>query len=264
MSHKLGAKRSKPDGRDLEIARYAKPAPIPVPTLFGFGHSFVDGQAGWKMLGNGPDDEVERGFEGAGDCVLASAAHQTMVFNISRHGTKVAFNGAGVIDDYSAVTGYVLDDEATDNGTEPRDALKYRKATGVVDAAGKRHKIAAYAAVDPGDWDLLRRCVYEFDIVEFAFDFPNSAWDQFDQGVPWDDVDDDQIDGGHDVCFVGSDHDDHLTCVTWAKRQVVTKAFIAKYAIEAWVPLSEETIRGDGKGPHGWDWSRLQKDLAAL
>ena len=65
------------------------------------------------------------------------------------------FTGANAIEDYSAVTGYdpktPLDADGnnpTDLGTNTRDGLNYRQKTGLIDTAGKRHRIGAYVSLE--------------------------------------------------------------------------------------------------------------------
>ena len=56
----------------------------------------------------------------------------------------VTFNNQSVLKDYSAVTGFNPNDPNTDQGTDMQVAASYRRKTGVLDAAGKRHKVIAY------------------------------------------------------------------------------------------------------------------------
>jgi len=263
---KLGKTPHVPDDRDLLFAKYAKKIKLPeAPNVFGFGHLFAD-NTGWRMLGNGPDDSVAPGFSGAGDCVLAGGGHETMVWNKARGGPGVTITGANSIADYSALTGYVIGDDATDQGTDMREAAKYRKATGLIDANGKRHKIAAYLFLTPGDFHQLVTATYIFGCAGVGIEFPDSAWAQYDDGQPWDVTDPNSpIDGGHYIPTVGSTSaKDEITAVTWARRQPITKAFIEQYNDESVVYLSEEMIRSNGEGLHGFDLATFKADLAAL
>ena len=205
------------------------------------------------------------GNDAAGDCVFASAAHQTMIWNKVRHGHDVAFDDTSVLSDYSAVTGYNPADPTTDQGTDVRTALSYRLKTGVVDAGGTRHKIGGYASLRPKDWDQLILAAYIFGAVEIGFEFPDTAMSQFNNSSTWDVVAGAQIIGGHDVPVVGSmGHTTQGTALTWAKRQVFTKAFYEAYNDEAYCILSLEQIRSDGKGLHGFDLPTFNADMAAL
>lgn len=268
MPLKLGKQPAQPKPTDLKFTKYAKSVTLPtVPLVFGFGKLYKDGEGAdaWQMLGNGPDETVYPGFDGAGDCVLAGAAHETKVVNKARHGRDVPFDGHTVLVDYGAITGYVIGDPSTDNGTDMHDAARYRKNIGIADSTGLRHKISAYVWLEPGNFEQAVEASYIFGLMGVGFEFPNSAWDQFDAGEPWDNVDDDQIDGGHYVPGEGSVHSpDELTVVTWAKRQMMTKSFYEKYVDEAVAYLSDEMIRSDGRGLHGWDLEQFKADLAAL
>lgn len=260
---KLGKKPFHADTRDLKLERYLTDELPTAPARFGFGRLYPE----WGMLGNGPDDTVKPGFDGAGDCVFASAAHQTMIWNKVRHGHDVAFDGKSVIADYSAVTGYVIGDESTDQGTEIREALKYRKATGVRDKTGARHKIVGYVQFEATNWEHLVRGAYVFGAIEIGFQFPASAFDQLDAGEIWDVVDGDDggILGGHDICIVGSmNSKDRCTCVTWGQRQELTRDFYESYNDEAWGIVTAELIREDGEGIHGFDLDTFKHDLSLL
>src|SRR4051812_45233312 len=141
---KLGKKEATPDTRDLVFADFATFGQLPrVPSRFGYGNSVAD----WGMLGN----------DAYGDCVFAGAGHETMLWGESTSGTRgmPRFTDASVLGDYSAVTGFDPNDPNTDQGTYVRDALNYRRKTGVADGGGKRHCIYAYVALEPGNHEQL-------------------------------------------------------------------------------------------------------------
>lgn len=257
---KLGKRPATEDPRDLLFASYAAPAVLPKPPgRFGHGSLFTD----WHMFGNGPDATVEPGFQGAGDCVFAGAAHETMLFaKLGKH--PVTFTGASVISDYSAVTGYVLDDDSTDQGTDVRTALSYRRHTGVKDAKGIRHTIAAYVKL-PLDWETMLQAVWIFGAAGLGFRFPDSAMGQFDRGEIWDVVpgEPDPTEG-HYVPLVGSTLSaTKVSSISWARRQELTRAFFDTYADELWTFISLEMLV-NGTGPHGFNLAALKADLAAI
>lgn len=256
---KLGKKPATKDERDLLFSRFVNLAALPTPPSY-FGHAGA--WTNWKMLGNGPDETVAPGFGGAGDCVFAGAGHETMLWN--KLGGKTArFTGANSISDYSAVTGYVIGDDSTDQGTMVRDALKYRKNTGIVDYNGKRHKIGAYIRLDPKSWTQLMTAVYIFGSVGIGFEFPDSAMEQFDAGERWDVVPGAQIEGGHYVPVMGRPAKSLGSCVTWAKRKVFTRNFYETYNDESWVMVSEEELV-NGKNERGFDFAALNNALAQI
>lgn len=254
---RLGKLAATYDGRDLRLAHYLTGALPRRPAHFG--HEKLVG-AEWLMLGNGPDDTVRPGFAGAGDCVWAGAAHETMMW-CREAGRPARFTGANAVSDYSAATGYVIGDDLTDGGTDVREAMKYRAKTGVVDAGGARHRIGAYLALEPGNLDHLLEALYLFGAVGIGIEFPNSAMDQFDRGRIWSVAHGASSDGGHYVPLVARRA--HLECVTWGRLQPMTLGFYARYCDEAWVAVSEDALR-DGRSPEGFDLAALQADLLSL
>jgi hypothetical protein len=258
----LGKQPSQPKPKDLQWSVLAASVQLPaVPARFGHANLFQD----WWMLGNGPDDTVAPGFQGAGDCVWAGAAHEHRLINKLVHQVDVAFSGKDVISDYSAATGYQINDPSTDNGTDVHAALDYRRKTGVRDSQGTRHKIGAYVAIDPKNWDHLRQAAYIFGACGIGFEFPNSAWAQFHNGQPWDVVaNDGGNDGGHYVPIMGAPTGDKVGVVTWGKRQEMTRAFYEKYNDESWVYITPEELTASGAGFHGFDMAKLNSFLGAL
>jgi len=246
---KLGKKPAVYDRRDLRFVHY-RIGPLP-PRPAQFGHENLIGPDAWGMLGN---DTV-------GDCVWAGADHETMLWT-AEAGTPARFTADDAIADYAAVTGYNPDDPSTDRGTDVREALKYRRRTGVIDAAGNRHKIGAYLALEPGNIDHLLEALYLFGAVGIGFEVPESAMDQFKSGQPWSVVQGGQdILGGHYVPLVAERG--NLVCVTWGRLQQMTVGFYQKYCDEAWAILSLEMLR-NGVSPEGFNLPQLLADLARL
>ena len=260
---KLGKRPAAPQPKDFKWAEFRAEISLPaIPSRFGHANLFTD----WGMYGNGPDDTVHPGFRGAGDCVWAGADHEHRMINHVVHRKDVPFSGKTAIADYSACTGYKVGDDATDQGTDMHDAAAYRKATGIVDANGKRHKIGAYIWLDPKNWEHLREAVYIFGMAGIGFEFPASAWDQFDHGEPWDVVSNDGgNDGGHYVPVMGEPNASKVGVVTWAQRQELTQAFYEKYNDETLVYITDEELSGSPQhGLHGFDLEKLNSYLAAL
>lgn len=263
---KLGKKEAQPRPKDFRWADFRAEVALPsLPGRFGHANLFTD----WGMYGNGPDDTVQPGFKGAGDCVFAGAAHEhRMILHVVKR-VDVPFNGKTAIADYSACTGYVVGDDATDQGTDMHDAASYRQHTGIVDGNGKRHMIGAYIWLDPKNWRHLLEATYIFGMVGIGFNFPDSAWKQIDAGEPWDVVaNDGGIHGGHYVPVMGSPHTvvpARCGLVTWGQRQEMTQAFYEKYNDEALVYITTEELSGSPQhGLHGFDLERLNSYLQAL
>lgn len=255
---KLGKRDYQPSPRDFLAAKYVDLEALPTPPRrFGFGKLY----AHWGMLGNGPDDSVQQGFQGAGDCVWAGFDHEVEMWT-RIVGNPVTFTGADAISDYSAQTGYVVGDDSTDNGTVVRDALSYRRQTGVLDAAGNRHRIGAYVLLATQDWDHLLKAAWIFGAVGMGFRFPDTAWGQL--GGIWDVNVGASIIGAHYVPVVGTmDSRERATCLTWGERQEFTRAFFEAYNDELWAFISPDVLR-NGQGLHHVDLATLNADLAAL
>jgi len=261
MPLQLGKKPFVPDDRDFKLSALQQAAaPLPTPPYrFGHGLAFKD----WKMLGNGPDDTVRAGFQGCGCCVWSDAGHATMLVN-KLAGHPVGVDGYAVVQDYSDNTGYVVGDDNTDQGTEIREALKFRRSTGTLDSAGTRHKIGAYVSINPKDWDELMQAVYAFTVVSIGFEVPETIWDQFDNHEPWDVVDPDaEIIGGHDIPIVGRYSLTHGGAVSWARRVGFTRAFYETYNDEGWAMIFPEELK-NGKTWRGYDVTQLNAWLSAL
>jgi hypothetical protein len=249
---KLGKQPAAPRRTDFRFADFASTVQLPmVPSKFGHGTAYPD----WRMLGN----------DRYGDCVWAGAAHEHMLLNKVVHHTDLKFDDGAVLADYAAVTGFDRNDPSTDNGTEVHTALSYRRKTGIKDASGKRHKIGAYVALDPKNWEHLEQAAFIFGVVGIGFDFPASAMQQFDAHEPWDYVPHSTMKGGHYVPVVGSLHAaDQATAITWGRRQPFTVAFYERYNDEAWAYVTPEALNSDGKGLHGFDLEKLNACLSAL
>lgn len=246
---KLGKLPFEPDARDFKLKAFSVSLPPAPKIAFGYGNIYAD----WGMLGN----------DRYGDCVFAGAAHEHMLYNkLAKH--PLSFTVDNVLADYAAVTGFNPADPNTDQGAYPRDAMNYRRTTGLIAADGKRHKIEAFVQIPAQDWDMLIRCIWTFGAVGIGFNFPTSAWDQYDAGKRWDVVDGASIDGGHYVPMVGSVAPaTEATCITWGRRQTMSKEFYQKYNDESWVPLTKESLLPPSNVRH-IDWDTLSSQLSSL
>lgn len=246
-TYRLGKAPARPGAVRLRLQDYLDLGKAP--KVFGHDLLFND----YGMLGN---DQY-------GDCVFAGAAHEHMLWN-KAVGRDVTFTDQAVLSDYSAVTGFTPADPNSDQGTDMEAAAKYRRKIGIVDAAGQRHKIGAYLALDHKDPETLALASYLFGAVGVGIQFPGSAMDQFNAGKVWRVVRGAQIEGGHYVPLVGRRSRAYLDFVTWGRVQRASLAFVQTYADEAIVYLTQEQLDGTGRTPEGFDIAALQRDLAAL
>lgn len=246
---KLGKTPARRGAVKFKLASYLRKVELPTPPKV-FGHQQL--VSNWQMLGN----------DAYGDCVWAGAAHETMLWN-KEAGIIVSFNNQGVLSDYAEVTGFDPDIPSTDQGTDMQVAASFRRKTGVVDAKGKRHKVAAYLALRAGDVDQLALAMYLFNAVGIGIKFPNSAATQFRNGQPWSVVAGSPIEGGHYIPGVGRDVQGNIIVVTWGRLQRMTPGFYKKYCDEVVAYVSTEETK-DGKSPEGFDVEQLLEDLDAL
>jgi hypothetical protein len=246
---KLGKTPARPNAVTFRLTKYLDTTVLPTPPA-QFGHEKLVAAKSWGMLGN---DQY-------GDCVWAGAAHETMLWNLEG-GKNIVFDPKHVLSDYSKVTGFDPAKPDTDQGTDMGVAATYRRKTGVIDEAGKRHKVAAYLAITPGDVQEHLLALYVFGVVGLGIQFPKSAMDQFNAGQPWDVVPGAAIEGGHYIPLVAKR--DNLDVITWGQLQQMTPAFLQKYNDESVVYISREMLTS-GHSPEGFNLAQLKADLAAL
>lgn len=250
LPYRLGKKPARPGAMKLKLSAVLAKADWPVvPVNFG-GHNRV---RDWGMLGN----------DKYGDCVWAGAGHEHMMATMVGDVPDATFTTENVLSDYTALTGFSPTDEATDQGTDMVQAAEYRRTTGVVDASGRRHKIAAYLSLKVGDPSQLALAMYLFGIVGIGLRFSNKAMQQFDDHIPWSVVPKAKFEGGHYVPAVGRNSKGHFLVVTWGRLHAMTPSFYAKYCDEAIVYFTDEFLI-DGTTPQGFNLAKLKTFFAQL
>lgn len=248
---KLGKLRPVYDNRDLLMTSYLDMRKLP-PIPEYFGHDGVVPPNQWRVLGN----------DRHGCCVFSGFGHEHLLLG-ALGGTGYVFNENGVLADYGAVTGFDPANPSTDQGTLVRDAMKYRRETGVQDFMGHRHKIVAYVSIEPGNLKHVYAAMYLFGCVGIGVEFPDSAMDQFDAGQPWTVVPGSQSRGGHYVPLISKQQ--NLICVTWGKLQQVTETFLINYMDECWASITEEYVnKNTGKTVDGFAMDELLANLALV
>lgn len=230
MDLKLGKLPATPKKSDFLFESFTESPSLSIRQApVGFGHYQL--VSNWGMLGN----------DYYGDCVLAGADHETMMWNAIA-GKNVPFTDDNALSDYGAITGFNKNDPNSDQGTNVHDALDYRRATGVVDANTARHKIGAYVSLEPGNWAQVMEALYIFDVVAIGFLFPDYADAEFMQGRGWTYRGPGNIIGGHYVPIVGRPHIDTVDVITWSKVQPMSKRFYLAFCDEAYGIVSEESL----------------------
>lgn len=216
------------------------------------------------------------GNDVVGDCAEAGMLHTIQVWTANA-GKPVVPTTADAEKLYAAITGYDPSqtdgqgNNPTDNGTVLLDLLKFWRTTGF-----NGHKIGAFVSVNPRSPREIMDSLYYFGSLILGIQLPISAQTQ----VVWD-VDNGPNGevgswGGH--CVPGAKYaaqpslvqivnaDEHgLWVVTWGALKLMTWAFLAKYADEAYALLSEDWICGPTKKTiEGFDLAQLQQDLAKI
>jgi hypothetical protein len=242
-----GKRPSRYDSRDFRYVDF-RPTTLQLPALpatWNHGTDFKN----WLMLGNGPcddgsvTDQSSYAYNGAGDCAWAGPAHETMAINKDAAAGAPEFTCLNVLDQYAQYLGLKDSSELTssnDQGSDVRDVLQHRATTGLLDTAGTAHKIGVYVSLELANWQHLREASYLFEEVGLGIEFPGSAMDQFNANQTWSVVNGSQIDGGHYVPIVGHPANGIWSCITWAKQQLMTWNFVAKYGDEMWAYTSLE------------------------
>lgn len=193
------------------------------------------------------------------NCAIAGSIEEVRLANALR-GVTVNFTDNTAVQNYSEIAGY-NGDPSTDNGTDVHDLYEYRKATGIVDADGNRHKIVAYAGLTPGDFDELLVALSLFDMVGIGIQVLDYCDKQFDAGQPWHIVRGfHRVEGGHYVPVCGAQDKDVAQLYTWGGTGGITRPFYTRYNTVAVVALTEELFTGD-KSPEGIDRVKLAAEL---
>lgn len=255
---KYGKKPARINSVQLKLAAYFDHTVVLPKIPMEFGHE--QQVSSWGMLAN----------DRAGCCVFAGGGHEEILWN-DEGGRPVTFSDDSVLSDYTAVTGYdpsqtdpVTGENPTDQGTDMQVAASYRRRVGLLDATGVRHRVAAYAALTPGDPGQLATAAYIFGAVGIGLRCPDYMESAFEAGEPWDvrpGVP--NIVGGHYVPVVGRLANGNFLVVTWGRIQQMTPMFYRRFCDEGIVYFSPEFMTA-GKSPEGFNAAQLQADLQAF
>lgn len=254
MEYKLGKLPAQRGAYKLKLTDYTTPLFYSAPAVFGH---YTEVPSAWGMLAN----------DKYGCCVWSGAAHEHLLWT-SEAGCASPFTNANVLKAYSDVTHFDPSQDTpagnpTDQGTLVADALAYRRTTGITDASGKVHKLAAWAEIEVQnlDLDLLASAAWLLSAVGVGIEFPSTAMDQFNRGVPWDYIVGSFTEGGHYIPIVGRVANGNFLCITWGKLQEITPRFLSRYCDEA-VALFSSDFLVNGKSPEGLDAPTLITDFS--
>ena len=250
MQLRLGKRPARPHAYQLHFGNYFNFSKLPKPPAV-FGHEGL--VSDWQMLGN----------DAYGDCVFAGAAHEEMLWHREGGLDLPPFDTTAVLENYTEVTGFNPNDPSTDKGTDVVKAAEYRKNTGLLDAAGNRHKVDAFASIQAGHVDHALVAAYLFGAIGIGINVPDTAMDQFQAGEPWDVVPHANIEGGHYVPLVGRNASGNLLVVTWGKIQQMTPAFFQRFCDEVCAYINLDFLKSN-VSPEGYNLAQLEEDLTFL
>lgn len=248
LPYQLGKRAPQLDKRTFMLSRYL-PAVLPAPPPETDG--YVTKVPSFPLYLN----------DSLGDCVAAAAGHIINQETYYASGTEAIPTDAQILKTYEDVGGYVPGDPSTDQGMNMLDYLKYWRKKGV-----GGHKILGFAAIDLTRRDQIMQAIQLFGNVYLGLQLPISAQGQnvwkvppsgpFGDGSPgsW---------GGHCVPMMFAGQQSSVV-VTWGATLHMTWDFLADYADEAYVVLSNDWIKANGISPSKFNITQLKADLALL
>lgn len=194
-----------------------------------------------------------------GDCVIACGAHLEGVWTGNAGGKPIIYSENQIIQQYSAIGGYVPGDPSTDQGCNEQTALNYWMKNGF--AGGT--KLAGYLSVDPKNPAEYYLALYLFENLIYGIGLPDSWLQNPHPGFVWD-ADTPDPNNGHCVLGVGRVNGG-VKIATWGFTGTLTDAAHAADVDELWVAISTDMInKATQKAPNGLDWATLATDFNAM
>jgi hypothetical protein len=195
-----------------------------------------------------------------GDCTIASALHFVQVWT-KANGAEVVPTDADALAGYEAACGFNPADPNTDQGGVELDVLNYWRASGL-----GGHKIAAFVALDPLNWDHVRASCFLFGGCYIGVSLPDSCkgkdvWRLDMSGASGDPTPGSY--GGHAVPIVGYSAEGPIV-ITWGEPLQMSWDFHDAYVDESYAPLSTDWAPGGKPAPSGFNLAALQADLGLV
>lgn len=268
MRYKLGKKPARPNAIKFKLAEFVNLDRLGQPPADGFGHDALpDPQTGFGHYGKGAGlDWGVLANDRWGDCFWAGRAHATMILtHHAADGQPVLFREEDVLADYAAATSFSYTD-ATDFGTDMQQGLDYCRSVGIRDARGRRHRVSCYLALEAGNFEQLRKAIFNFGVADIGLRFPTFAWEQFKNGAPWDWTEAASVrwDGGHYVPGGGENSIGQIIVPSWGRTHGMTRSFYENCCDEAAVCLDFDILDARGYSPEGIDRAGLEDRLSKL
>lgn len=185
-----------------------------------------------------------------GDCTVAGVDHLLAAWNAEYSATDGRPDDAAIQSTYFGLTG------GQDSGCNEQTVLETWRTQGLFG-----NKITAYAPVNPKNIVELHQAIAYYGGSYLGIACPESAQEDFANGVPWSYHRRSPIEGGHCIVAVGF-NSTAVQCVSWGQLVDVTYPFLAHYLEEAWAIVSDELARQGGDS--GLDLNTLVSDLNGL
>ena len=215
------------------------------------------------MLGNGPDPANPPQFpNGVGDCAIAGDQHLEALRVFNAGGAYVPTT-ADTLAEYSAVTGFNVNDPNSDQGTDPMALYAWRKThpypsgSVMVDAV----------AVDASSPEKVKEACWLAVGLNLAMAMPDDWENLEDNNDVWDVAGPPNPANGHDPPIVDYD-ENYVYLNTWGEIIRLTWAALAKYGIPSAGGMCTAELVSDcvskmtQKAPSGYDFSALDAFLA--
>jgi hypothetical protein len=204
-------------------------------------------------------------------CCTASGAFHIDGVALANAGTPVTWTDQQVVEFYSATSGYVPGNPATDNGANEQDVLAYWAKNGLLQDGS--HKILGWLSINPANSQHVREALYLFENLYFGMELPD-AWVNpmpSGSGFTWAFVGGEpDPDNGHCVAGYGYAENGNLLIDSWGMQGEITPAAVATYCSQKdggdlfTVITPDILARATQKAPNGIGWADLQADFVAL
>lgn len=253
---KMGRTRPDPTAPRLKLSDYLDRKALPTPPA-SLDYTPLAMQAVSNMYMN---DQL-------GDCVIAGGYHVRGITSANAGGPIALFSNAQVVQDYSAIGGYVPGNPSTDQGCDEVTALNYWMNTGFPDGV----KLAGWLTIDATNETEIMQAIWLFENNFYGMELPDD-WVQnmpSASGFTWDVEGAPDPSNGHCVAGGGYTKTGVKIC-TWALTGTITWAATAEYASsknggELHILLSPDMlIKAQQKSPAGVDWPSLIADFDAM
>lgn len=237
MPNRLGKRPPKVDKRTLRLSSYVSPSLLVAPP------PRIDHQS--KL----PSDLGVMGNDTYGDCGIAAAAHMVQEWTAYGVGTVHTIPDADILAAYFALS-------PNDEGIYLLDGLNYWRKTGI-----GGDQIEAYAAIEPASLVQAKLAIQLFGSTYIGLSLPDEGtfgpWERT-YGPP-------SPNNGHAVCLIAYDDAKQMfTAVSWGKKMSMSYGFYEKYNDEGYAVLNDIELTAAGVSPEGFDFTKLEADLAHL